>query len=191
MNVMRGQREPMTRKELARKIYGASHLTGNFTLRSGQTSHEYFDKYLFTSDPALLKEIASGMAKLIPEGTEVLAGLEMGAIPLATALSLKTGLPAAFVRKKAKEYGTAKFAEGTDMRNKQVLIIEDVVTTGGQIILSANDLKKIGAKIKDVLCVIDRRDQKSMEILGKEGLELRSLFTMEELTASQPRQGKG
>jgi len=176
----------MTRKELARQIYAVSHLTGNFTLRSGQTSHEYFDKYLFEADPALLKEIAAGMAKLIPAGTEVLAGLEMGAIPIVTALAMKTGLSAAFVRKKAKDYGTAKFAEGAEVRGKQVCIIEDVVTTGGQIVLSANDLKKIGAKTKYVLCVIER-DPKSREILGKEGLELRSLFTMEELTASQNR----
>jgi orotate phosphoribosyltransferase len=176
----------MTKKELARKIYSVSHLTGNFTLRSGQISHEYFDKYLFEANPALLKEIASQMAKLIPEGTEVLAGLEMGAIPIATAISLKTGLPAAFVRKKAKEYGTAKFAEGAEVRDKKVLIIEDVVTTGGQIIMSANDLKKIGARTKYVLCVI-QRDPKARDILAKEGLELRSLFTMEELTASQAK----
>lgn len=171
----------MTKKELARKIYAASHLTGNFTLRSGQISREYFDKYLFEAAPTLLKQIASQMAKLIPEGTEVLAGLEMGAIPIATALSLKTGLPVAFVRKKAKEYGTAKFAEGAEVRDKKVLIIEDVVTTGGQIVLSANDLKKIGARTKYVLCVIER-DSKARDILAKEGLELRSLFTMEELT---------
>ena len=174
----------MTRKELAKKIYQASHLTGTFKLRSGQISDEYFDKYLFTSDPKLLAEITNQMAKLIPAGTEVLAGLEMGAIPLATALSLKTGLPVSFVRKQAKEYGTSKFAEGAEVKNKQVCIIEDVVTTGGQIVLSATDLKTLGARIKYVLCVIER-DPKSREILGKEGLELRSLFTMEELTASQ------
>lgn len=153
-------------------------------MRSGQISNEYFDKYLFESDPKLLSEITSQLAKLIPEGTEVLAGLEMGGIPLATALSLKTGLPATFVRKKAKDYGTAKLAEGTEVRNKKVCLIEDVVTTGGQIVLSANDLKHLGAQIRYVLCVIER-DKKSRENLGKEGLELRSLFTMEELTSSQ------
>jgi len=174
----------MNRKELASQIYGVSHIFGNFKLRSGQMSNEYFDKYLFECDPKLLAEIANGMSKLIPAGTEVLAGLEMGGIPLATALSLKTGLPAAFVRKKAKEYGTSKFAEGAEVRDKQVCIIEDVVTTGGQIVLSANDLKQLGARTKYVLCVIER-DPKSRETLGKEELELRSLFTMEELTSSQ------
>ena len=174
----------MNRKELASQIYSISHIFGNFKLRSGQMSNEYFDKYLFTADPKLLKEIANQMAKLIPPGTEVLAGLEMGAIPLATALSLKTGLPATFVRKKAKDYGTSKFAEGAGVRGKKVCVIEDVVTTGGQIIMSANDLKQLGAKIDSVVCVIER-DIKGRENLKKEGMELLSLFTMEELTASQ------
>ncbi|MFC1921242.1 orotate phosphoribosyltransferase [Chloroflexota bacterium] len=174
----------MDRIELAGKIYTISHLTGTFTLRSGQVSNEYFDKYLFESDPELLAEIAEHLSEMIPEGTEILAGLEMGAISIAAALSLETGIPAIYVRKKAKEYGTAKLAEGTDFAGKKVCIIEDVVTTGGQIVISANDLKQLGADIDYVLCVIER-DIKGRENLKKEGLELRSLFTMEELKASQ------
>ncbi len=170
----------MDRNELAGKIYQISHLTGSFKLRSGQVSSEYFDKYLFESPPELLAEIAAQMVELVPAGTELLAGLEMGGIPLATALSLRTGIPAVFVRKKAKEYGTRKLAEGTDIAGKRVCIIEDVVTTGGQIVLSAADLKQLGAQIKYVLCVI-RRDERSVENLAKEGLELLPLFTMEEL----------
>src|SRR5512141_3059711 len=104
----------MDRSDLARRIYAVSHLVGTFKLRSGQISDQYFDKYLFESDPALLAEIASHMVKLIPPETQVLAGLEMGGIPVSTALSLKTGLPAVFVRKKAKEYGTAQLAAGMD-----------------------------------------------------------------------------
>ncbi len=170
----------MDRNELAGKIYQISHLAGSFKLRSGQVSSEYFDKYLFESPPELLAEIAAQMVELLPEGTELLAGLEMGGIPLATALSLRTGIPVVFVRKKAKEYGTCKLAEGTEIAGKRVCIIEDVVTTGGQIVLSAADLKQLGAQIKYVLCVI-RRDEKSVEKLAKEGLELLPLFTMEEL----------
>lgn len=171
----------MDRNELAGKIYQTSHLTGTFKLRSGQVSSEYFDKYLFESPPELLAEIASQMAELIPAGTELLAGLEMGGIPVATALSLRTGIPAVFVRKKAKEYGTCKLAEGADIAGKKVCIIEDVVTTGGQIALSAADLRHLGARINFVLCVI-RRDERAVENLTKEGLELLPLFTMEELT---------
>jgi orotate phosphoribosyltransferase len=170
----------MNKNELAQLIYSSSHLEGRFTLRSGQVSNQYFDKYLFESEPKLLVEIAREMAKLIPAGTEVLAGLEMGGIPVATALSIQTGIPAAFVRKKAKDYGTAKLAEGTALNGKNVCIIEDVVTTGGQIILSAADLKQLGAQMKYVLCVIER-DIKSRENIRENGLELISLFTMADL----------
>jgi orotate phosphoribosyltransferase len=174
----------VNRKELACKVYSVSHLEGSFKLRSGQISSEYFDKYLFESSPELLAEIAEQMSELIPEGTEILAGLEMGGISIATALSLKTGIPAVFVRKKAKEYGTCKLAEGIPIDNKEVCVIEDVVTTGGQIIMSTNDLRQLGARVQHVLCVIER-DSRGRDNLKKEGLELRSLFTMEELKASE------
>jgi len=173
----------MTDYKLAQEVYNISHLEGSFTLRSGQISSEYFDKYLFESNPRILKQIVNNMSKLIPHNTEVLAGLELGGIPIATALSLQTGIPAIFVRKKAKEYGTCKLAEGLDFNNKHVCIVEDVVTTGGQIILSNVDIKRLGAITKHVLCVIER-DAKSRNILKKEGLELISLFTMEELEKS-------
>jgi orotate phosphoribosyltransferase len=170
----------MERKKLAREIYNISHLEGQFKLRSGQISNQYFDKYLFESRPTLLSRIADQMSKMMPPGTEVLAGLEMGGIPVATALSLKTGLPAVFVRKKAKDYGTRKLAEGAEVNQKKVCIIEDVVTTGGQIILSVGELKKLGAQIQYVMCVI-QRGMDAGQILKKEGLELIPLFTMEEL----------
>ena len=168
----------MTKSEVAKKIYELSHITGEFLLRSGQISNEYFDKYLFEADPVVLAEIAKIMSELIPEGTEVLAGLEMGGIPVVTAISANTGMPAAFVRKKAKEYGTCKLAEGADVTGKHVLIIEDVVTTGGAIIKGANELREKGAVIDSVLCVIQRAD-KASDILAAEGLKLIPAFTME------------
>lgn len=170
----------MTRDELCRLIYEVAHLKGNFKLRSGQTSNEYFDKYLFESNPLILSEIAKQLAKQIPEGTEILAGLEMGGTPIATALSLETGIPAVFVRKKAKEYGTCKLAEGADIKNKRICIIEDVVTTGGQILLSSEDLKEFGAKLGTVMCVIERNPEGRRK-LEEAGLELKALFTIEEL----------
>jgi orotate phosphoribosyltransferase len=170
----------MDRITLANEIYKTAHLTGTFKLRSGRLSNDYFDKYLFESNPVLLNEIVEHLSKLIPTGTEILAGLEMGGIPIATALSLKTGIPVAFVRKKAKEYGTCKLAEGIEIQGKNVCIIEDVVTTGGQILLSADDLKDYGAIVKNVLCVIER-EQQGRENLENSGLSFLSLFKMEEL----------
>ncbi|MCL2406994.1 MAG: orotate phosphoribosyltransferase [Defluviitaleaceae bacterium] len=168
----------MSKKLLAQEIYKASHITGDFLLRSGQRSNEYFDKYMFTSDPTLLDVISEELVNLVPKGTEVLAGLEMGAIPLAAALSMKTGIPATYVRKEAKAYGTCKVAEGSNVKGKKVCIIEDVVTTGGQILLSVKDLREQGADVSHVLCVI-RRNPNATEILAAEGLELRPLLTME------------
>jgi orotate phosphoribosyltransferase len=170
----------MNRSELAKKIYEISHIKGEFQLRSGQVSNEYFDKYLFEGQPEVLKAIAERMALLIPEAVDILAGLEMGGIPVVTMLSQVTGIPALFVRKKAKEYGTCKLAEGGDIAGRRLLIIEDVVTSGGQILLSAADLRERNAVVEDVLCVIDRESGGS-EALMKEGLRLHSLFKMSEL----------
>ena len=124
----------MNKNETAKAIYNASHITGEFKLRSGIISNEYFAKYLFEAEPELLVKIAEIMKPLIPSKIEILAGLEMGGIPVATTLSIQSSLKSAFVRKKAKEYGTCKLAEGASVSNKYVCVIEDVVTTGGQII---------------------------------------------------------
>ena len=129
----------MSHAELAQRVFSAAHLTGQFKLRSGTVSSEYFDKYQFESDPILLKDICQAMVPLIPPETDYLAGLEMGGIAIATVLSQLSGVPCLFVRKSAKQYGTAKFAEGPDYSGKQLLIVEDVVTSGGQIVLSHED----------------------------------------------------
>jgi orotate phosphoribosyltransferase len=169
------------RAALARRIYDVAHLTGTFTLRSGAVSHEYFDKYRFESDPALLHEIGEALAPLVPDGTEVLAGLELGGVPLAVALSQVTGLPALFVRKEAKTYGTCQLAEGGEIDDKRVIVVEDVVTSGGQVVASCGDLRDRGAVVRHALCVIDR-ESGGPEALTKIDVELRPLFTMTELT---------
>lgn len=174
----------MGKRELAQAIFKTAHLTGEFKLRSGLTSKEYFDKYRFESQPNLLKAIALEMRSLVPKGTQVLAGLEMGGIPVATALSLETGLPVVFVRKKAKEYGTCRVAEGVEsLRGLHVCVIEDVITTGGQVILSVEDLRKEGAIVDHVLCVISRQ-QGGEEGLREVGLHMTPLFTQEQLKAA-------
>ena len=169
-------------EELGRRIYATAHLTGEFVLRSGQTTTEYFDKYRFEADPVLLDEVTAAMVPLVPEGTEVLAGLEMGGIPVVTALSRHTGLPCAFVRKEAKAYGTRRLAEGADIEGRRVTIVEDVVTTGGQIVLSTNDLRALGATITDALCVINRNPTTPAPLTDA-GLTLHALLSPEHLTA--------
>src|SRR2546428_105282 len=146
----------MDRVELGRRIYDTAHLTGRFLLRSGATSDEYFDKYLLEANPALLRAIAEAMEPLVPPAVDALAGLELGGVPLATALSQRTGLATRFVRKEAKAYGTCRLAEGGDVDGLRLVVVEDVVTSGGQVVTSCADLRARGAEIVRVLCVIDR-----------------------------------
>jgi len=167
-------------EDLARRVAECCRLSGAFTLRSGQSATTYFDKYLFEGDPAILRDVAQQLVPLIPQDTEVLAGLELGGVPVATALSLATGLPAAFVRKEAKTYGTAKLAEGASIDGKKVLVVEDVITTGGQVALSTGDLRERGADVTDVLCVIDRSGGDHLP-LDTISLHVRSLFTKADL----------
>ena len=172
--------EQNTDVTLASRVFAASHLTGTFVLRSGRTADRYFDKYRFESDPSLLAAIVDELVPLVPAGTDGLAGLELGGVPIATMLSAQTGLPTFFVRKQAKNYGTEKICEGGDISGMRLLIVEDVVTTGGQILLSAQDLRAGGAVVGHALCVIDR-EAGGAERAGAEGIELHSLFTMSDL----------
>jgi orotate phosphoribosyltransferase len=133
----------MDRKELAASIARVSRLEGDFLLRSGAHSTLYFDKYRFESDPTLLRAIAEHLAQLIPTGIDALAGLDLGGVPLATALSLHTGLPTLFIRKQAKEYGTCQLAEGGAISGRRLLVIEDVVTSGGQVVESCAHCERL------------------------------------------------
>jgi orotate phosphoribosyltransferase len=166
--------------DLARRVHQASHLTGTFVLRSGATSSEYFDKYRFESDPRLLRELAEAMAGLLPDGADGLAGLELGGVPLATVLSQVTGLPAGFVRKQAKPYGTRRLAEGFDVAGRRLVVVEDVVTSGGAVVDSCRALRSEGAEVAVALCVIDR-EAGGPANLADVGVELRPLFTMTQL----------
>jgi orotate phosphoribosyltransferase len=165
---------------LAARVYAVSHLTGSFILRSGRRADHYFDKYRFESDPVLLAEIVTALVPLVPSGTEGLAGLELGGVPLATMLSSATGLPAFFVRKEPKKYGTERICEGGDVEGRRLVIIEDVVTTAGQMVLSAQDLRAEGAVVEHAVCVIDR-DGGGADVAAAEGIALHALFTMRDL----------
>ena len=168
--------------DLARDIDARCRLTGEFTLRSGQVAGEYFDKYLFETDPALLARVASAMAPLLPRDTDLLGGLEMGGIPIVTVVSAQTGLPALFVRKQAKTYGTCKLAEGPDVAGRRVTLIEDVITTGGAVRDATTALRAAGAAVETVVCAIDRSPGDANP-LADVALEIRSVLTKVELDA--------
>ncbi len=158
---------------LPARIRRSARVSGRFVLRSGMVSDTYFDKYQFESEPQLLLSIATELARLVPAGTEVLAGLEMGGVPIVTLLSQVTGLPAAFVRK-------CRYAEGASLAGKRFVLIEDVVSSGGALINSLAKLRADGLYPEAALCVIDRQTG-GREALAKHGLALKALYTFDEI----------
>jgi orotate phosphoribosyltransferase len=153
---------------------------GDFTLSSGRKSNYYVDKYIFETNPKCLAAIGERIAKMIPVGTQRLAGIEIGSIPLAAIASVKSGMPFVIVRKEKKGYGTNKLVEGVYSKGEKVLVIEDVVTTARGALGAIHSLKEAGLEVDTVICVVDRGEG-GRENLEKEGLKVLSLVTSKEL----------
>jgi len=166
--------------QLAADIAAIATLRGEFLLRSGTIADTYFDKYRFEGDPALLSRVADAMLALVPRETQVLAGLELGGVPIATAMSLESGLPAVFVRKEAKTYGTCLAVEGGDVAGKRVLLVEDVITTGGAVIDAVSLVRAAGAQVIGVVCAIWRGEGEP-GIAGLPDLPVWAAFTRADL----------
>jgi orotate phosphoribosyltransferase len=172
----------MTKTELAKQIRAISYLTGEFKLRSGNISNFYWDKYRFESDPALLTAIAEEMVRLLPSDCDGLAGLELGGVPLATAVSLQTGIPCFYVRKEAKTYGTCNLIEGGAKEGSNLVVIEDVITTAGQVCTSIEQIRAAGYTVEHVVAVIDRQAG-GAEKISALGCSFASVFTLAALEA--------
>ena len=175
------------RDEIARQIAELSLLRGTFTLRSGRESSYYLDKYLFSTRPEVLGPISELLADVIGRveneaGVEadVLAGAELGGIPLVTGASLVTGKPCVFIRNQKKDYGTAKQLEGKLEAGDRVIIVEDVATTAGQTIEACKTLESLGAKVLAAVVVIDRQEG-AAENMAKAGFRMERLFTKADL----------
>ena len=168
---------------LAQDINDACRLEGTFLLRSGQTSTEYFDKYLFESEPALLRRVAEAMVPLLPSDTQLLGGLELGGVPIATLVSSLAGRPTIFVRKQAKTYGTCRLAEGADITGQTITLIEDVITPGGAVRAATKALRAAGAHVEVVVCAIDRSSN-DRGPLADVSVETRAVLTREQLASS-------
>lgn len=178
---------PIDRADLARDIAQAALLRGTFTLRSGRTSSYYLDKYLFSTRPEVLRQLAVLFGERIRAlesrtGAKIdrLAGAELGGIPLVTAASLETGLPCVFVRNKKKEYGTAKQLEGALNKGDRVVLVEDVATTGGQALEAAQTIRELGGNVLAIIATIDRQEG-ARENVEKAGVGFEALFTKGEL----------
>lgn len=167
----------MSDESLRADVLSAAVLRGNFTLRSGRTSTYYVDKYRFQVRPELLRRLAAAMAELVAPGTERLAGVELGAVPLATAVSLHTGIPFVIVRKGTKDYGTANLIEGEPLDGAAVTMVEDVFTTGGQALESAERLARAGGRLLRIAIVLDRGEG-GLQRVRDAGYDARALFTL-------------
>jgi orotate phosphoribosyltransferase len=168
------------RARLGRDLVAAAYLQGDFVLSSGKRSPYYFDKYLFETQPSLLGPLAVELAEEVPSETDRLAGPELGAVALAAAVSLRTGLPFVIVKKKSKEYGTRKDIEGALKAGERVTVVEDILTTGAASIRAANVLREAGAEVLKILAVVDR-EEGAAENLAAAGYQFQALFRRSDL----------
>jgi len=166
----------MNIENLVRLVKETSLLTGEFILSSGRKSNYYLDKYLIETQPDILNAVVEGIVPKLPSETDILAGTELGAIPLVTAVGLKTGIPFLLVRKKAKDYGTKNVVEGLYKKSQNVALLEDVLTTGTQAVVAADSLKELGLNVLKIVCIIDR-EEGAREAVENAGYVLDPLLT--------------
>jgi len=169
----------VTRKELIQRIKETAYLEGDFVLRSGKRSKYYLDKYLFETKPDILKALGKEFARHVTEDVTLIAGAELGGVALAAA-AMQTGKDWIIVRNSKKDYGTSKLVEGTLNAGDVVLLVEDIATTGGQVLEAAKVIHDAGAEVKKIVCVIDRKQGARENITGA-GYTFESILTKDDL----------
>lgn len=170
----------MDRSELIQRIKQTAYLEGDFILRSGKRSKYYLDKYLFETQPDILKALGQEFAKHVSADVTVIAGAELGGVALAAAAAMETRRRWIIVRNSKKDYGTGKLIEGVLNADDVVLLVEDIATTGGQVLEAAKVITAAGAKIKKIVAVIDRK-QGARENIQTAGYLFESILTKEDL----------
>ncbi|MBW8000768.1 MAG: orotate phosphoribosyltransferase [Planctomycetes bacterium] len=170
----------VTRDELIQRIKETAYLEGDFTLRSGKKSKYYLDKYLFETCPDILQALGSEFAKYITDDVTLIAGAELGGVALAAATAMESGKNWIIIRNSKKDYGTGKMVEGVLKENDVVLLVEDIATTGGQVIEAAKIITEAGAKVEKIVCVIDRK-QGAQENITQAGFDFSSILTKDDL----------
>ena len=170
----------MTKEELIKRIKETAYLEGDFILRSGKRSKYYLDKYLFETCPDILKALGEEFAKFVTDDVTLVAGAELGGVALAAATALETGKNFCIIRSKKKGYGTDKLIEGVLKAGDVVLLVEDVATTGGQVLEAAKVITEAGATLKKIVCVIDRKQGAEENVTGA-GYKFESILTKDDL----------
>ena len=170
----------MTKQELAKKVKEAAYLEGDFVLRSGKRSKYYLDKYLFETKPEILKALGEEFAKHVGNDVTLIAGAELGGVALAAATAMAANKNWIIVRNSKKDYGTSKMVEGILKADDIVLLVEDIATTGGQVLEAAKIITEAGAKVKKIVAVIDRK-QGAGENITAAGYVFESILTKDDL----------
>jgi orotate phosphoribosyltransferase len=170
----------MTLDELKARIKEVAYLEGDFVLRSGKRSRYYLDKYRFETQPEILKHVGAALAEFVTPDTTRIAGAELGGVALAASASMYSGLPFVIVRNKKKDYGTGNRFEGVLEAGDRVLLVEDVATTGGQVLEAARDMTDHGATVERIVAVIDRQEG-ARENIERAGFPFDALFTAADL----------
>jgi orotate phosphoribosyltransferase len=170
----------MTREELIKRIKETAYLEGDFVLRSGKRSKYYLDKYLFETCPDILQALGEEFAKYLSDDVSLIAGAELGGVALAAATAMATGKNWVIIRNSKKGYGTGKMVEGVLKAGDVVLLVEDIATTGGQVLEAAKIINEAGAKVEKIVCVIDRR-QGAEENITQAGFKFESILTKYDL----------
>ena len=170
----------MDRDELIRRIKETAYLEGDFVLRSGKRSKYYIDKYLFETSPDILKALGEEFARHAAGDVTLIAGAELGGVALAAATAMATGKNWIIVRNSKKGYGTGKMVEGVLKEGDVVLLVEDIATTGGQVLEAAKIITEAGATVKKIVCVIDRKQGAGENIAGA-GYTFESILTKDDL----------
>jgi len=168
------------RNELIKRIKETAYLEGDFILRSGKRSKYYLDKYLFETCPDILKALGKEFSKHMSDDVTLIAGAELGGIALAAATAMETGKNWVIIRNSKKDYGTGKLIEGKLNKGDVVLLVEDIATTGGQVLEAAKVIIEAGAKVKKIVAVIDRK-QGAGENITAAGYKFESLLTKDDL----------
>lgn len=171
---------------LTKRVKEVALLEGDFTLRSGKKSKYYFDKYLFETQPDILETMGHEIAKRLPADTSRIAGPELGAVALAAAASLASRKPFFIVRNAKKDYGTSKTIEGKLEKGDKVVLVEDIVTTGGQVIEAIKNISDAGAQVVKVIVALDRQEggRENIEKALPAGATYESILTKADLGIS-------
>ena len=170
----------MERNELIKRIKETAYLEGDFVLRSGKRSKYYLDKYLFETCPDILEALGKQFSKYVTSDVTLIAGAELGGVALAAVTAIAANRPWIIVRNSKKDYGTSKLVEGKINRGDVVLLVEDIATTGGQVLEAAKVITQMGAKVKIIVATIDRK-QGAGENIKAAGYEFDSILTKEDL----------